>query len=393
MSKKESMADEMNQIINQFTKRLYNTLSNFIIVVAIASIILLFLSADKGEAYAFTAPFLFMSELTNPCSQKKRGGAVSEAIKDLTETAGSFKNVGKAIDNLTSDVKTDVDTAKYFIETFSIFKSVYCGKNHIDDIGIFNSFLFVLFSSGLVCYNSIQMLNTFMVKGFNAELVEPYYLGILGGFVILMLFIKATQSIVTTTIQHRFNISNTKSKSYANNIAFSSFSALISIFLLYILISIVSYIVYLPYGLINIQSEQSALKIQFAYLVFLMMIPTLIGFNVMSENFELPSASPQIPCNNSSATLNTLMIVFIVPIVAAIYCISQLIFRGIMGVSEMFDFKDYVHMGRLKMIFGYSLLLFVFYTLYPLVVYFSIPTIIKMVGNADLLKTYYSFVN
>jgi hypothetical protein len=64
-----------------------------------------------------------------------------------------------------------------------------------------------------------------------------------------------------------------------------------------------------------------------------------------------------------------------------------------MGVSEMFDFKDDVHMGRLKMIFGYSLLLIVYYTLYPLIVYFSIPTIIKMVGNADLLKTYYSFVN
>jgi len=57
-----------------------------------------------------------------------------------------------------------------------------------------------------------------------------------------------------------------------------------------------------------------------------------------SKSFSSVGQKP--PCSNVASTLYTTLILCIVPILASIYCIMQLIYRGIMSAKKIFDFSD-----------------------------------------------------
>ena len=70
------------------------------------------------------------------------------------------------------------------------------------------------------------------------------------------------------------------------------------------------------------------------------------------------SASKLTPCNNTSSALYQVLLTCVVPLLAAIYCIMQLLYRGIMGggnfIYDRGDFKrdgDYEHNSKLRLVF------------------------------------------
>lgn len=95
---------------------------------------------------------------------------------------------------------------------------------------------------------------------------------------------------------------------------------------------------------------------------------------------EIPK-KPQVPCNKSSTILYQAMIMFIIPLLAAIYCISQLIYRGLMGLEQMFEFNDMEHVNKIKIVFGYAIFWFFFFIMMPIFIY----TFAGRIDNLDIL--------
>ena len=79
-----------------------------------------------------------------------------------------------------------------------------------------------------------------------------------------------------------------------------------------------------------------------------------------TPSLELPT------CDKTSSTLYNLMLMFIIPLIAAIYCIAQLFYRGIMGIEKLFDFKENANLYKLRRVFGYAVSLIVLFLFFPL---------------------------
>ena len=212
-----------------------------------------------------------------PAANKVGGGTVSE---NLTTVASTLNNVGKAINSFTADVKHDVDYESYKIETLSKHKETYC--NDMDDMGAFGAFFFILHSSFLACYNSIQMVNAGIVRLIYSNSVwGPFDLGILALYLLFFIMSTASTSFIEY-ITKLIDPSVSSSNAFLRQLILSIFSALISLFFVYFIVAIISYITYLSYGMLNIKSEQSSttFKVIYAILFFInvmITIPSVFG--------------------------------------------------------------------------------------------------------------------
>lgn len=76
------------------------------------------------------------------------------------------------------------------------------------------------------------------------------------------------------------------------------------------------------------------------------------------------------PCNNASSVLYQVLITCVIPLLAAIYCIMQLLYRGVRGGGKFFydigDFTrngDYEHIDKLKLVFAGALIWFTIFSI------------------------------
>ena len=74
------------------------------------------------------------------------------------------------------------------------------------------------------------------------------------------------------------------------------------------------------------------------------------------------------PCSTSSS-LSTTAMVFFIPLLAAVYCIMQLLYRSLFGLNKLFKTDDYENLTKNKMVVGYAALWFLLLTLTPLIYY------------------------
>lgn len=87
----------------------------------------------------------------------------------------------------------------------------------------------------------------------------------------------------------------------------------------------------------------------------------------MSDQVNSPKLAP---CNKTSAALYQVIVTCLVPLLAALYCIMQLLYRGIMGIGNFIydigDFQrrgDYEHKNKLTRVFTTALFWFVVFGL------------------------------
>ena len=73
---------------------------------------------------------------------------------------------------------------------------------------------------------------------------------------------------------------------------------------------------------------------------------------------EQVAALKLTPCNNTSSVLYQVMVTCAIPLLAAIYCIMQLLYRGIMGggnfiydIGNPLRSGDYEHYDKIKLVF------------------------------------------
>ena len=311
-----------------------STIINNITIFATMLIIYFFISADKTAAYTYSDTFEFMNLVTNPhpCDNVKKekdapannaknnakkdaapdpakifnkseadpiqagtkmmsnmmgklgnqagGGSVSE---NLMKTAYSVQGIGNAINSFTTDVKHDIDYKNYMADTLTKYKSTYC--NDIDDMSMFGAFFFILHSSFLACYNSIQQVNLAIVKLiYMKSTIMNFDAGVLFIY-LLFILVSMTSSSFIKFVTNLIDPSMSSSNTYLFKIIFSTFSAIINLLFVYFIIAIISYFTYLGYGLLNIKSEQSSLtfKLMYAFLIFLPLtiLPSTIGVHLI----------------------------------------------------------------------------------------------------------------
>lgn len=208
------------------------------------------------------------------------GGSVSEGLLKVSST---LKNVGQAINSFTADVKYDIDYESYKVDTLSKYKETYC--NDMDDMGAFGAFFFIMHSSFLACYNSIQMVNVAIVSLIYTKSVRgPVDLGIFALYILFFMVSSASTSFIEY-VTVLIDPSVSSSDSYIRQIVLSIFSAMISLFFLYFIVAVIAYIHYLVYGMLNIKSEQSSTTFKVIYAVFLFInvmitIPSVFGVNL-----------------------------------------------------------------------------------------------------------------
>ena len=208
------------------------------------------------------------------------GGSVSEGLLKVSST---LNNVGKAINSYTADVKYDIDYESYKVDTLSKYKETYC--NDMDDMGAFGAFFFIMHSSFLACYNSIQMVNVAIVSLIYSNSVRgPVDLGILALYTLFFMVASASTSFIEY-VTVLIDPSVSSSDSYIRQISLSIFSAMISLFFLYFIVAVIAYIHYLIYGMLNIKSEQSSTTFKVIYAVFLFInvmitFPSVFGVNL-----------------------------------------------------------------------------------------------------------------
>lgn len=410
MSNEKDPVEEVKELVSRFGSVFYNAFINYIIAFTIAISIVLYISGDKKESYASDDIFNFMNILVNPCNKQLRGGSgISTAINDLSDAATKVQNLGKTINKLTSNVKKDIDRDKYLKDTLKSFTDKYCTETNIDEMDAIDCVSYVLHSSWLTSYNAIQWLNTGIIACLALQsefwFVKPnFYIGIFIAFVLFIFLVKLSSRVVASGIQLTLNTSASKSRSYINSIIFSMFSSFLSILFLYFIIAIAAYVIFLFHGIINIKSEQSSNTIRFVFGFMILMIPALFGYNVTSSvSSELPDVGVSTPgktpppsrppCNNTASTLSQLVVIFIIPFMAAFYCFCQIIYRGLLGIGSAFDTSDMQYAGKLKMIAGYFVFFILVYTLWPIFIHFSLPSIIKSFGARDFMPMYYANVD
>lgn len=208
------------------------------------------------------------------------GGSVSEGLLKVSTT---LNNVGKAINSYTADVKYDIDYESYKVDTLSKYKETYC--NDMDDMGAFGAFFFIMHSSFLACYNSIQMVNVAIVSLIYSNSVRgPVDMGILALYTLFFMVASASTSFIEY-VTVLIDPSVSSSDSYIRQISLSIFSAMISLFFLYFIVAVIAYIHYLIYGMLNIKSEQSSTTFKVIYAVFLFInvmitFPSVFGVNL-----------------------------------------------------------------------------------------------------------------
>jgi hypothetical protein len=77
-----------------------------------------------------------------------------------------------------------------------------------------------------------------------------------------------------------------------------------------------------------------------------------------------PDAQKLPPCNNTASSLYQVLITCIIPIIAAIYCIMQLLYRGSMGFLKILDVDDFEHKNKMRQVFGSALFWFILFVLF-----------------------------
>lgn len=417
MSKKGEQVyiDELKELITTVTDIFFNSFVNNIILFAISLIIICFISSDNSEPYVSDDIFHFMKILTDPCKKELRGGSgISSAINKLSTAADSVQNVGNTIDKYTTNVKRDVDLEKYLKETLQSLTDKYCSdETNINELSLIDSAFYAVHSSWLASYNAIQWVNAGIIACIGMKMdwmfLKPYhYVGIFIAFVLFMMLIKASTSFVASVLEVALNTTNTKSAEYINSIVFSCFSSFLGILFLYFIVACIAYVTFLPFGFINIKSEQSATKLQFMYIFLGSMVLFLYGLDVTSEvnvpdvpqssdlanvdgtpKGDRPTPAPKPPCNTSADTLSNMLFIFIIPFLASLYCLAQLVYRGLYGIAGAMDTSDIQHANKIKMVGGYFVFFVLLYTLWPIFLYITVPTIIKTFGTKDFLDMYY----
>lgn len=410
MSNEKDPVEEVKELVSRLGTVFYKAFINYIIVFAIAISIVLYISGDKKDSYVSDDIFNFMNILTNPCNKQLRGGSgISTAINDLSEAASKVQNLGKTINKLTTNIKGDIDRDKYLKDTLKSFTDKYCNETNIDEMDAIDCISYAVHSSWLTCYNAIQWLNVGILSSlalqFEFSFIKPnYYIGIFIAFVLFIFLVKLSSTIVASGIQLTLNTSVSKSRSYINTIIFSIFSSLLSILFLYFIVAIVAYVVYLFHAIINVKSEQSSSTIRFVFGFLIIMIPVLFGYNATSSiSSELPDVGistpdktpppSRPPCNNTASTLSQLVVIFILPFMASVYCFCQFIYRGLLGIGNAFDRSDMQYSSKMKMVGGYFIFFILLYTLWPIFIHFSLPSIIKSFGARDFMPIYYAHVD
>jgi hypothetical protein len=412
MSNQKDPVEEVKELFNRLGSVFHKALINNIVAFAVAMTIVLYISGNNKDPYVSDDIFNFMNILTNPCNKQLRGGSgISTAINDLSDAAGKVQNLGKTINKLTANVKGDIDRDKYLKDTLKSFTDKYCNETNIDEMDAIDCVSYVLHSSWLSCYNSIEWLNAGIIGCLSIQsefwfIKENYYIGILIAFFLFIFLVKASSKMVATLIKLTLNTSVSKSQTYINTIFFSIFSSFLSVLILYFILAIAAYVIFLFHGIINVKSEQSSSTIRFVFGFLIIMIPALFGYNVTSSvsaevpdiNINLPNTDktpppPRPPCNNTGSSLSQLIVIFIIPFMAAFYCFCQVIYRGLLGIGSAFDSSDMQYANKMKMIGGYFVFFVLIYTLWPIFIHFSLPTIIKSFGASDFLPLYYANVD
>jgi len=406
--------EEVKELMNTVSEIMYKSFIKYIMLLAITAMIICFVSSENSEPYVSDNIYHFMKILTDPCTKELRGGSgISSAINKLSNASDTVKNVGNTINQITSNVKHDVDHEKYLKNTLESITNKYCSDaNNINEIGVLGSFTYVVQSSWLACYNAIQWVNAGIVACIGLKLnwmvFKPYhYVGI---FIIFFLFImlnKASTKFVETILGR---ILNRSSKTYVNTIFYTFISSFLSVLFLYFMVAMVAYFTFLPYGFSNIKSDQSSTSLQFMYLFLGSTLLFLVGLDITSPfrdkaappttsvsnldglKSERPNPEPKKPCNKTSSILSKSLFIFIIPLTAAIYCVAQLIYRGITGVGSAMRTTDMNDSNKLKMVFGYFVFFALLYTLLPIFLYITVPSIIKSFRKKDFLPLYYSKV-
>jgi hypothetical protein len=284
-----STPDSINQMGASFNAMygiIQDSLLNNIVLFAIMLIIYLYISADGYQSYVYADIFVFMSMLTNPkpCKKEKppepaapappiqttKGGSVADQMGNV---ASSIKNVGNQINSFTASVKKDIDYDAYINDTLGKFKETYC--DDMDTMSLMGAFFFVMHSSFLACYNSIQFLNFAIIKLLTLKVMDHrYYIGIFILYSLFLLSTLASSSFVSYLMKLLYP-KMPASMAFVNKILFSIFSSIISLFFVYFMISIVAYMTYLSFGVINIKSDQSELGFKIIYLLFIIIIPII----------------------------------------------------------------------------------------------------------------------
>jgi hypothetical protein len=409
---------ELKELMNTVTEIFFNSFINYIVLFAITIIIICFISSDNSESYVSDDIFHFMKILTDPCKKELRGGSgISSAINKLSTASDTVKNVGNTIDKYTTNVKHGVDLEKYLKETLGSLTDKYCSDDtNINELTVIHSAMYAVHSSWLASYNAIQWVNAGIMKCIGLKIdwmfIKSYhYIGIFIAFVLFTMLIKASTTFVASLIELALNTTNTKSAEYINTVVFSCFSSFLGILLLYFTVASIAYVTFLSYGLVNIKSEQSATTLQFMYLFLASMILLLYGFDVTSAvdvpdvpqssdlsnldgtpKTDRPTPEPKPPCNTSASTLSNLMFIFIIPFLASLYCLAQLVYRGLSGMVALMDTTDadMQHANKMNMVLGYLVFFIILYTLWPVFLYITIPTIIKSFATKEYLDLYYS---
>jgi len=416
-----SYVAELKELMNTVTDIFFNSFVNYIVLFAITIIIVCFVSSDNSEPFVSDDIFHFMKLLTNPCNKELRGGSgISSAINKLSTASDTVKNLGNTIDQYTTNVKHDVDLEKYLKDSLISLTDKYCSDDtNINELTVIHSAMYAVHSSWLACYNAIQWVNAGIMRCICLKIdwmfLKPHhYIGIFIAFNLFMILIKASTTFVASIIELVLNTTKTKSDEYINTVVFSCFSSFLGILLLYFSVACVAYVTFLSYGFINIKSEQSATTLQFMYLFLGSMVLFLYGYDVTSAvevpdlpqtpdlsyledltnldgtpKTDRPSPPPKPPCNTSASTLSNTTFIFIIPFLASLYCLAQLVYRGLSGIVVAMDTSDIQHANKMKMVFGYLVFFIILYTLWPVLLYITMPKLIKSFATKEYLDLYY----
>ena len=87
--------------------------------------------------------------------------------------------------------------------------------------------------------------------------------------------------------------------------------------------------------------------------------------------------------------ISNMIFIFIIPFLASLYCLAQLVYRGLSGIVVAMDTSDMQHANKMKMVFGYLVFFIILYTLWPVFLYITMPNLIKSFATKEYLDLYY----
>jgi hypothetical protein len=95
----------------------------------------------------------------------------------------------------------------------------------------------------------------------------------------------------------------------------------------------------------------------------------MFGVSDPTKKSEETTKKELQPCSNVSNLLYQALFMFMIPILASIYCIMQLLYRGLMGIPKFLDFGEIDHANKVKMVFGYAIFWLMFFIILPIFIY------------------------